>query len=216
MKKLTLGFALLFFSLLSFAQTNTYDKVMAEKIAKMEGTHSMEDYTALSNDFLRIADKEQNKWLPYYYAALTTVQKGRMQMTSGKTDELDQIADNAQKNLDKSIELGGLNSENLILKKMIHSLRMMVNPMTRFMTEGAAAMEALAKAEGLDPDNPRISLLRGEDTYFTPEQFGGSKEKGRELVEKAVKQFESYKPESSLHPNWGREEAKYMLEQVMK
>lgn len=213
--KTVLVFAFLFIGVSTFAQS-AYEKAMGEKIAKTEQHLTSDEFTALANDFTRIGDKEKSQYLPYYYAALTTVQKGRVAMREGKMDTLDAIADEAQKSLDKSIELSPENPENYILQKMIHSLKMMVDPMSRFMSEGMLAAEALSKAEKLDPENPRISLLKGEDVYFTPEQFGGSKEKGKELVNKSLKQFETYKIKSSMAPNWGKSEAEYMISNVMK
>ena len=193
-----------------FAQT-TFDKVMTEKIAKIEQTKTPEDFTALSNDFVRIGDKEKTQWLPYYYAAHSSIEKGRILMRTGKVSELDAIADEAQKSLDKASELSKDNAELFILQKMIHSLKMMVNPQASFMSEVMLAAEALSKEEKLDPENPRISLLKAEDTYFTPEQFGGSKEKGLELFQKSMDQFKVYQPKTTLDPNWGKQEAEYFL-----
>lgn len=213
MKKLLITAALTLFSVMSFAQT-AYEKAMTEKIGQAEKMLSADEFTALANDFVRIGNKEKTQWLPYYYAALTTIQKGRTLMQAGKTNELDPIADEAQKYLDQSVELNKENAENYILQKMIHSLKMMVNPMERFQTEGTLAAQALAKATALDKDNPRITLLNAEDTYFTPEQFGGSKEKGLELFKKALEQYGQYKPASSMSPNWGKAEALYFLGQA--
>lgn len=210
MKKTVFGFAFLMMSIFTFAQT-TFEKVMAEKTSKISQCKTPEDFTALSNDFTRIGDKEKTQWLPYYYAALSSIQKGRTMMRDGKTSELDAVADEAQKSLDRAVALNPENAENYILTKMVHSLRMMVNPQQRFMSEGMLAADALSKAEKLDPENPRITLLKGEDTYFTPEQFGGSKVKGKELVSKSLEQFNVYKPKTALDPNWGKQEAEYML-----
>lgn len=193
-----------------FAQT-PFDKVMTEKIAKIEQCKNPEDFTALSNDFVRIGDKEKTQWLPYYYAAHVSIEKGRNLMRTGKVSDLDAIANEAQKNVDKASELSKDNAELFILQKMIHSLKMMVDPQSRFMSEGMLAADALSKAEKLDPENPRISLLKGEDTYFTPEQFGGSKTKGLELLQKSVDQFKAYQPKTSLDPTWGKGEAEYLL-----
>ena len=132
-------------------------------------------------------------------------------MRTGKMDQLDAIAAEAQISLDKASELSKDNAELLILQKMIHSLKMMVNPQARFMTEGMMAAESLSKAEKLDPENPRVSLLKAEDTYFTPEQFGGSKEKGLELFQKSLDQFKVYQSKTAMGPTWGKAEAEYFL-----
>ena len=200
----------LFVGITVIAQTS-FEKAMTEKVAQVEQQKTADEFTALANDFKRIGDKEKTQWLPYYYAAFSTIQKGRLAMRDGKMAELDAIAAEAQKSLDLAINLNKDNAENLILQKMIHSLKMMVDPQSRFMSEGMLAKEALEKAEKADPANPRISLLKAEDTYFTPEQFGGSKTKGLELFQKSLDQFKVYKPKSTLDPNWGKGEAEYFL-----
>lgn len=209
MKKLFLT-ALLVISASAFAQT-AFEKAMTEKISKLEQSKTPEDFTASSNDFARIGDKEKTNWLPYYYAANASIEKGRNLMRTGKMSELDAIAAEAQTNLDKASALSPNNAEILILQKMIHSLKMMVDPQSRFMSEGMLAADALSKAEKLDPENPRISLLKAEDTYFTPEQFGGSKTKGLELFQKSLDQFKVYKAKTTLDPTWGKGEAEYFL-----
>lgn len=210
MKKLLFTLTLVLSGVFVMAQT-PFEKTMTEKIAKIDQTKTPDEFVALSNDFVRIGDKEKTQWLPYYYASLTQIMKGRSLMMSGKLDALDAIAAEAQKFLDKSSELNPENAENYILQKMIHGLKMMVDPMSRFMTEGASAQTALAKAEQLDPQNPRISILKAEDLYYTPAQFGGSKEKGLELFQKALDQFNTYKTKSNIDPNWGKSEAEYFL-----
>lgn len=212
MKRLFLAAAVAASTVFASAQTK-YETTMTEKVAKIEQHLKTDDFQTLSNDFTRIGNAEKMQWLPYYYAAFAQIQKGRILMREQKMAELDAIASEAQKSLDKAMELSKDNAELFILQKMIHNLKMMVNPMERYMTEGALGAENLAKAEKLDPANPRITLLKAEDTYFTPEQFGGSKSQGLELFQKALEQFKIYKSASPLHPNWGKAEAEYFLAQ---
>lgn len=212
MKNLFLTAALVFVGATTFAQT-AFEKAMTEKITTVEGQKTADEYTALANDFDRIGTKESKNWLPYYYAAYATIQKGRNLMQSGKTNELDAVAADAEKYIAKAEALSPDNAELFILKKMTSGLRMMADPMSRYMREAPIAQQALAKAESLDPDNPRITILKAEDAYFTPEQFGGSKAKGKELFAKAVEQFATYKPKTYLDPNWGKAEAQYFLNQ---
>ncbi|WP_312761930.1 hypothetical protein [Epilithonimonas sp.] len=212
MKKLILTISLSLIGFTAFAQT-VFEKTMTEKIAKVEDHKTTEEFTALANDFDRIATKESTNWLPYYYAAFATIQKGRLMMQSGKTDELDAVAAEAEKYIAKADAISPNNAELFILKKLTSRLRMMTDPMSRYMSESPIAQQALEKAESLDPNNPRITILKAEDAYFTPEQFGGSKSKGTELFKKALEQFATYKPKTSLHPTWGKAEAQYFLNQ---
>lgn len=211
MKKYLLSFALAFMSLTAFAQSD-YEKIMSEKIAKIETCKTPEEFQALANDFQRIGSKESSQWLPPYYAAFSQIQKGRVMMRNGNMQELDGIAAQAEKYLGTAQSLAGAdNAEIRLLKKMTYSLRMMVNPQQRFMTDGVRATEELSSAEKLDPGNPRIALIKAEDTYFTPEQYGGSKTKGMEMFKAAVAKFNAYKPKTALDPNWGRGEAEYFM-----
>ncbi|MFZ4931735.1 hypothetical protein [Chryseobacterium sp. Mn2064] len=211
MKKYLLSFALAFMSLTAFAQAD-YEKIMTEKIAKIETCKTPEDFQTLANDFQRIGSKESSQWLPQYYAAFSQIQKGRLMMRNGNTQDLDGVAAQAEKYLGMAQNLVGAdNSEVHLLRKMAYSLRMMVNPQQRFMTDGARAIEELNAADKLDPANPRVALIRAEDTYFTPEQFGGSKTKGIEQFKAALAKFNAFKPKTALDPNWGKAEAEYFI-----
>jgi len=212
MKKLILTFSLSLLGFTAFAQT-AYDKAMTEKIGKIMDHKTPEEFTAMANDFDRIGTKENTQWLPYYYAAFATIQKGRLMMKTGKTADLDPVAAQADQYIAKAEALSPNNAEIYILKKITSGLRMMVDPMSRYMQESPIAQGALAKAQELDPENPRITVLLAEDAYFTPEQFGGSKTKGIELFNKSLEQFKLYKPKTALAPNWGKEEAEYFLSQ---
>lgn len=215
MKKYLLSFALAFMSLTAFAQAD-YEKIMTEKIAKTETCKTAEEFQTLANDFQRIGSKESSRWLPPYYAAFSQIQKGRLMMRNGNMD-LDETAAQADKYLAMAQNLAGAdNAEIHLLRKMAASLRMMVNPAQRYMTDGAKATEELAIAEKLDPSNPRIALIKAEDVYFTPEQYGGSKTKGMELFKDALAKFNAYKPKTALDPNWGKTEAEYFLSMQAK
>lgn len=211
MKKYLLSFALACMSLTAFAQTD-YEKIMTEKIGRIETCKTPEDFQVLANDFERIGSKESSQWLPPYYAAFSQIQKGRVMMRNGNMQELDGVASQAEKYLGLAQSLAGAdNAEIHLLKKMAFSLRMMVNPAQRFMTDGARASEELNIAEKLDAANPRIALIKAEDVYFTPEQYGGSKTKGLEMFKEALAKFNNYKPRTALDPNWGRSEAEYFI-----
>lgn len=216
MKKYFLTFAVSMMSLTAFAQAD-YEKIMSDKIAKLETTMSVDQFQALANDFDRIGKKETKEWLPAYYAAFAYLQKGRMLMQSGKMSELSVNANAADKYLDQAEAIAGKdNSEIHLLRKMAYSLRMMENPAERYMTDGMKAMEELQKAETLDPSNPRVALIKAEDTYFTPEQYGGSKEKGLQQFKEALEKFKTFKPKTALDPNWGKAEAEYFLNGAAK
>jgi hypothetical protein len=177
-----------------------------------------DELTVLANSFERIAAAEKTEWLPYYYAALAYINAGytfSMDGTMGdKTGDIDPLADKAEALLNKADELSKDNTEIWTVKKMLASLRLMANPMVRYMEYGVKATAALETAKKLNGENPRIYLLEGQDLFYTPEQFGGDKEEAKKRFEKAISKFGTYKPESTIHPNWGLRTTNYFLSQA--
>jgi len=219
MKKILFVMLVSLMATATFAQSEKYIKAMEAKIAMLDSNNSADAWKELANSFERIAEAEKTQWLPYYYASYAIVmigygsmpQDGSMGDNSSITDP---YADKAESLLNKALALTTANTEIYCVKKMVHSLRMMGNPMSRYMTEGTKATEALAKAKELNASNPRIYILEAQDKFYTPEQFGGSKAEAKILFEKAKGLFDTYKTESTIAPNWGRSQVWYFLSQL--
>ncbi|TCZ74786.1 tetratricopeptide repeat protein [Flaviaesturariibacter aridisoli] len=218
MKQILLLLAL-FVSGASFAQSEKYVAAMQPRVNAFDTTRSLSGLNDLSAGFERIAEAEKTQWIPFYYAALAKVSSG-YSLTGGKMGgmaaQLDPIADKAEELLNKAEALSKDNSEIYVVRKMIATLRMMGDPMSRYMTYGRQAGEALETAKKLNPDNPRVLYLEGQDKFFTPAQFGGSKEEAVELWKEALKKFDSFKPADALAPHWGRINTEYFLAQAAK
>ena len=200
----------------SFAQMpDKFVKAMEANIARIDTAKSAQDWVDITAAFVRIGEAEKNQWLPYYYVALGNVMAGTMSlgdnMYGNNTDKTDPKADAAEKALNKAISLSRETSETWVVKKMIISLRMLGDVMNRAMTAMPEAAAALDNAKKLDANNPRIYILEGQDKYYTPEQYGGSKDEAKVLFEKAQKLFETFKPETSIHPKWGKNQVTYFL-----
>lgn len=216
MKKGLLLLVSSFLVIASMAQSEKYVKAMESKVALLDSSRTAESFKELANGFERIAEAEKTQWMPYYYAAYCQVMAGTFSMPQdgsfGDNSSIsDPYADKAEQLINKADELSKENSEIYCVKKMVFGLRMMGNPMSRYMTEGAKASEALEKAKALNSNNPRIYILEGQDKFYTPEQFGGSKEEAKKLFEKANGIFMVSKPGSSIEPQWGRGQVGYFL-----
>lgn len=198
------------------AQSEKYMKAMQDKMMAVDTTMKPDALMALSASFERIGNAEKTQWLPYYYAAFTQINAAYMMMGSGGNlvEKLDPVADKAEAMLGKAQALAGAHSEIEVIKKMIANIRSWADPMNRFMKFKPAQDEAMAKAKQLNPDNPRIYILEAEDKLYTPPQFGGSKEKAKELFNTALQKFETFKPASGIDPNWGRGRTQYGLNQA--
>jgi hypothetical protein len=217
MKKISMFLIAAFVTAAAFSQSERYTKAMESNISKLDSTITAQGWADLANAFQRIGDAEKTQWLPYYYAAYSHVMNGYMLMndqSGGMADKLDPLAARAEELISKAEGLAKENAEILLIKKMIASLKLMGDPMTRWQTEGPIAEAAINKAKAMDPGNPRVYVLLAQDKFFTPEQFGGSKTEAKTLFEEALKKYETYKLQSPLHPNWGKTAAQYFLSQI--
>ena len=216
MKKFPLLLIVFSVSMTAIAQSEKYEAAMKSRVDRLDSLRSAAEWLEAANAFERIAEAEKNQWLPYYYASLGQVMTGFMSGTPGAqfgADKTDPVADKAEQLLLKAEAISKENSEIFVLKKMIASLRMLADPMNRWQTYGPQAAEFLQQAKKLNPDNPRVYYLEGQDKFYTPEEFGGSKTEAKALFEESMKKYEAFKPESPLHPQWGLSQVKYFYSQ---
>lgn len=214
MKKTILFLVIIFLSVATFAQNDKYVAAMKKNISMLDSAMLMGNMATLANNFERIGDAEKFQWLPYYYSAYCTVMSAFTEKDKTKTDA---IADKANDLITKAEGLAGKeNSEIDVIKSMISSSHMMVDPQSRYMKYGAASSKFIKDAEQLDPTNPRPVYLDAQAKFYTPAAFGGGKDVAKPLFEKALKMYDTFKPESELHPTWGKSAIQYFLSMVNK
>ncbi len=212
MKKTLFILATVLSSVVLNAQSDKYQKAMEPLVAAVDTTWNYDGLLALANSFQRIADAEKTQWLPYYYAAFCNVAAGYTIMVKDPSPAaLDPFADKGEKLLNQAEALSKDNSEIWIVRTQIATMRLSADPMNRYMTYGPLATEGLATAKKLNPENPRVYLLEGQSKYYTPEQFGGSKEEAAKLFAVSKEKFGTFKPESPLAPRWGGKQLDYFL-----
>jgi hypothetical protein len=211
MKKVSLLLAIILIASGSFAQSDKYISAMKANISQLDSAVVTGKETELANNFARIGDAEKTQWLPYYYAAYCTIIEGLVKEDkSGK----DAIADKAKNYIDKAETiLGKENSETDVIKAMIATVHMTVDPQSRYMTYGTQINDLIQKSENLDSTNPRPVLLKAENVFYTPEAFHGGKVPAKPIFEKASALFDAFKPETELSPNWGKTTVQYFLSQ---
>ena len=209
-KQLLLMLALSVMAIHSFAQDNRYHDAMQRNIAILDTAQAAGSLQTIANNFERIAMAEQNKWLPFYYTSYALARSiygikdpGQIDAVLDKADRFIAIADSLQPS----------SSEIITMKSFITSGRIMVNPMQRGAQYGPMANTLIEEAIKLDPDNPRPYLLKGTSAFYTPEQWGGGKDKAAKFLQIALDKYTVFKPADDLSPDWGAERTKVMLEQ---
>ena len=195
----------------SYAQSDRYTTTMKANIAQLDSIVFKNNGNELANTFTRIGDAEKTQWLPYYYAAYSIVMQALLDTDVSKKDAM---AEKAKELITKAEAISGKeNSETAVIKAMIATVQMTVDPQSRFMTYGALINENIQKSQNLDATNPRPLLLQAQNTFYTPEQFGGGKDAAKTYFDQAKEKFDSFKPETELSPSWGKSSLDYFLEQ---
>lgn len=190
-----------------FAQSK-YEKTMENALAELDSIHNPEIRQKLLGLFERIAAKETDKWRPLYYASYMNLMTG---MFEEKKKNQDLFYDKAIEYATKANELNKDNDEILTLLAFAYQMKISVKPAKRGAKLGAIANEKLAKAEKINPENPRVYILKADNLYYTPKMWGGDKEKAIETYKLAEEKFNAFKPKHKLDPNWGLYRVKEMI-----
>jgi len=207
MKQVLLALFFVNICVTSFAQSERYTGAMAKNLQAMAEAKTADAMLDVVNAFERIGNAEKTQWLPYYYAAVAQVWYTFMLNDPKQNDVL---GDKATAFLAKAEALEKNNSEIALVKAMIATVKMVVDPMSRYMQYGAISTENIALSKKLDPNNPRPYMWEAQNLSQTPEQFGGGCANAKPIFEEAVKRFETFKPSTPLHPNWGKQQNEQM------
>ena len=208
MQKTLLHFTLcLLISLGAMAQSDRYTAEMQKNITLLDSAKSIDQLQSLAGTFDRIGDAEKTQWLPYYYAALAQTWVG----WNPETKDKDANAAKIKSYLDKA-EAIQKNAETYAVENMASTQQMLMDPQTRWATNGKEASDALQKGLTIDPNNPRLYYLQAMSLFGTPPQFGGGKDKAKPVFEKSIALFKATQPKP-LYPTWGLPQAEQGLAQ---
>ena len=184
-----------------------YEETMKVNIQKLNTEFTISGLTNLANQFERIANAETGKWHPGYYAVYCYV--WATAVGEIPAEDKHKLLDLAQVQMDVLQKSFKKESEIFALQAFLYQMR--ITDMSKGFKYSSLASEALEEAEKINPNNPRIYYLRGNNTFHTPKAFGGGKEKAKPMFEKAAALFESQKPANAIEPAWGSEHNKQML-----
>ncbi|MDR6803343.1 hypothetical protein J2Y45_000613 [Dyadobacter sp. BE34] len=217
MKKLfTFALLFVFATGIAWAQNEKYTQAMGDGIkALLAIDRSKPDPKSLvdiANRFERIAAAEPKEWLPKYYAAYANVLLG---FAAPTLTEKDQYLDKANALLKDADGIAGKpNDEIEVLKAYQSQIHLAADPMNRWQADGEKFQAFLQSAKSINAENPRIYYLEGSSLFFTPEEYGGGKKVAKPMLEKAQQKFSAFKPETAIHPDWGKMETEWMLSQT--
>jgi len=160
--------------------------------------------TEASAVFERIASAEKESWLPNYYVALVNTTTA---FATKDKDQVNALLTKAQSALDVELNKYPNNAELLVIQAMIHTAWIAFDPMTNGMKLSGKVMEIYAKAEQIEPNNPRVVFSKAEFEMGSARFFGTDTKPICTQIEKSIELFATFKPQTVFHPKWGLERA---------
>ncbi|QNP51069.1 hypothetical protein H9L05_13200 [Hymenobacter qilianensis] len=149
-----------------------YTDMMAATIMELNSTGDPAQLRQLVSKFERAATAAPTDWLPAYYQAYGLLITAFQSKEDGDTK--DEYLDQAEAALAQARKLRGDESELLVLQGYIYQARLGISPMDRSGKYSRMVSEVLGQAKGINPANPRIYLVLGNNVYFTPKMFGAA------------------------------------------
>ena len=211
LSKFKLLFLITFFSFVSTtsAQYKKFEDAMKHPLVILDSSKTSSGFKRAAIDFIEIAHREKNEWLPYYYSGICYV----LVAMEKKGKETDTYCDKAELYCNKADSINENNSEVKVLKSMIAAARISVHQVQRGQKYAALAIKLADEAIKLNPKNPRAYLQKATIVYHIPEVFGGGVKKAKPHAELAVEKFNAFKRESFISPNWGKSRAEKLLKE---
>jgi hypothetical protein len=194
-----------------FADDTKYVEAMKKNLVQIDSCRTANDFIETANSFLRIAEAEKDKWLPYYYVSFCKVLAS---FTDQDNTKKDAYLDQALVSLNKADSLKPKESEIYTLRGMLVQARLAVDPMSRYMQYGAEMNQCFDTAKQLNPKNPRPEYLEATTLLYTPVEFGGGQAVAKPMFESSLKKFNEFIPENELMPIWGKQEVESTLKRI--
>lgn len=183
------------------------DAILKAKKKMKENENKNDEQTLLKirGDFERILQIKKNQWLVNYYMAMIDMIISYNFASKKDMDGVKKYTESSLELLNKVTDLKDDFGEAFILKFAVNSNRWMYEP-NKMNDIIAKQSEAKDLAKKYDPDNPRLYLIDGINTYYTPESFGGGADKALPLLEKSYELYQTYKPVDETYPDWGKDQ----------
>jgi tetratricopeptide (TPR) repeat protein len=158
-------------------------------------------------EFERILQLKQDPWLVNYYIAYADYNIALTGMQNPEKPDVEKIKKYTQSGLealDRSIDLKDNFADAYILRMFLNFNRWNYEQ-DKMNDIISATQQAQAKAEELEASNPRLYLVKGIASFYTPEMFGGGVKAALPDLEKSVEAFSTRKEPGEIYPDWGND-----------
>lgn len=149
-------------------------------------------------------------WLVHYYIGYADFRLSMFYRLQDRKDLQLQHLDQGIEHFNASLELNGDFAESQALLALLLGQKALMDP-AQMASLGMQAQTAISEARLFGGENPRIAMISAIMYFFTPEQFGGSRTKAMEEMQRSISLFESGKPDDQRLPDWGHSDALVFL-----
>lgn len=200
MKKLLL--ILSFFVAGIFANAQSYtEKDFQQSVLQINNAKTKTEYDNLFQKFSKFTStKTSERWLAYYYAAVSMYLKTEVQINQTTHEDLSASNGLAAKFANGALSSQQDNAEVNILIGLIYFQKIQINESTDVQKDLDIISKAIAKAEAASPNNPRLAILKAR-----MKEKSGDKAAAEILLKKATSGFEVKNSTSSTAPTWGKQ-----------
>lgn len=190
------------------AQETPYVLAMETAIANEDTTRSLGTMLDAMEAFKRIAQEWPDEWESYYWLSHLYGQAGLFDSQNMQ----DALLDSAEVYYEKGWAVWARSDDRTkiqegdfyTLRSNLYGLRGMYHRQQNEQQEArvtyALDSEYLLRAALVDPDNPRLHMMRGLDML----RHETTREEGRRILQGAIERYEARPPATSIAPNWGR------------
>lgn len=156
--------------------------------------------------FQRVLNLNIEPHLIHYYLAYADYRLAIFYMAGENKKNTGYYIDEAIEHLKESIRLKNDWAESRALLSALYGNKIGIKPELSN-TLGPKAGIEIEAARRIEPENPRVWLIKGISANFTPKLFGGGKDEAIKDLTKAIELFETCELADSLSPDWGHSEA---------
>lgn len=208
---------IILFFLLSISRighTQTFEESLSDALAKFESTDTLQYKLAAVNRIDLIRNKWNDRWEAYYYGAYA---KLTVSYLLSDEKQRDGMIDQAEVDLNKAREFRKVADDELsVMDAYVANARIAVNGGSRWRKYGAIFDAKLEEAKKVNPNNPRIYLLKGQSLFHTPKAFGGGPKKALPYFEKAASYFASDSKDGLKKPHWGNASNEFFVQECKR
>jgi hypothetical protein len=174
-----------------------------------DSAKSMKEVAYASSQIELIAKKWNDEWVTNYYACYCLTVLSHFEKEESKRDA---YLDDAEMYINKAKEIYKSDYDEIyVLIAMVANARLSVDPVNRFKRYNSIFNENIDKAKSIQPNNPRIYYLQGNNFYYTPKMFGGGAKNAVSYFETAEMLYSDEKNVDICKPYWGKLQNSIML-----